>query len=126
MFSTFGLNGVDRAGFWVRLSKNWLPEAAGQWKKGEGLVKINTEVHQQLAAQFGIRSIPSGQNGLTMANLSLSLRAPCLKAQIRQWLKENLPASQDDDTLAHEELLDQAIASGNRTETHRLLEIPGG
>jgi len=30
-------------------------EAAGQWK----LVKINTEVHQQLAAQFGIRSIPS-------------------------------------------------------------------
>jgi len=92
-------------------------EAAGQWK----LVKINTEVHQQLAAQFGIRSIPSVKmvyNGELVAEFAGALP----EAQIRQWLKENLPASQDDDTLAYEELLDQAIASGNRTETHRLLE----
>lgn len=93
-------------------------EAAGAWK----LVKINTEVHQQLAAQFGIRSIPSVKM-VYKGELVAEFAGALPEAQIRQWLKENLPTSQEEeDNQAYGELLEQAIASGNRSETHRLLE----
>lgn len=92
-------------------------EAGGKWK----LVKVNTEVHQQLAAQFGIKSIPAVKmvfNGALVAEFTGALP----EAQIRQWLKDNLPESADEeDDAEYETLLEQAESSGNRVETHRLL-----
>ncbi|MCC5927502.1 MAG: thioredoxin [Bacteroidetes bacterium] len=93
-------------------------EANGKWK----LVKINTEVHQQLAAQFGIRSIPAVKmvyNGALVAEFTGALP----EAQIKQWLTDNLPDNGSDDELEeYEKLLEDAETAGDRVETHRLLE----
>ena len=95
-------------------------EAKGKWK----LVKINTEVHQQLAAQFGIRSIPSVKmvyNGALVAEFNGALP----EAQIRQWLKDNLPEgiADEDDSEDIEQLLEENESSGNRAEVHRILDF---
>ena len=61
-------------------------EAEGRWV----LVKIDTEAHQELAAQFGIRGIPDVKlfhRGEVIAEFSGALPEP----QLRQWLAENLP-----------------------------------
>lgn len=61
-------------------------EAAGRWV----LVKIDTEAHQHLAAQFGIRGIPDVKlfhRGEVIAEFSGALPEP----HLRQWLAENLP-----------------------------------
>lgn len=61
-------------------------EAAGRWV----LVKIDTEQHQDLAAQFEIRGIPDVKlfhRGEVIAEFSGALPEP----QLRQWLAENLP-----------------------------------
>jgi putative thioredoxin len=91
--------------------------AKGKWK----LVKINTEVHQQLAAQFGIKSIPAVKmvyNGALVAEFTGALP----EAQIRQWLKDNLPNASEQEDEEYEKLLEQAQQTGDRVESHRLLE----
>lgn len=61
-------------------------EQSGQWE----LVKINTEDHQELAAQFNIYSIPAVKlfhNGEVTGEFVGALS----KRQIEQWLQEHLP-----------------------------------
>jgi putative thioredoxin len=61
-------------------------EAAGRWT----LVKINTDEHPELAAQFEIRGIPSVKlfhHGQVTAEFSGALPEP----HLRRWLEENLP-----------------------------------
>jgi putative thioredoxin len=92
-------------------------EANGKWK----LVKINTEEHQQLAAQFGIRSIPAVKmvyQGALVAEFTGALP----EAQIRQWLKQHLPESEDSVAEDLVEALKTAQQNGERDRAHRLLE----
>ena len=61
-------------------------EAAGRWS----LVKINTDEHQDLAVQFGIRGIPSVKlfhHGQVIGEFTGALPEP----HLRQWLEEHLP-----------------------------------
>lgn len=61
-------------------------EAAGRWV----LVKIDTEAHPDLAAQFGIRGIPDVKlfhRGEVVAEFSGALPEP----HLRTWLAEHLP-----------------------------------
>lgn len=94
-------------------------EAKGKWK----LVKINTEQHKQLAAQFGIQSIPAVKmvyQGALVAEFTGALP----EAQIKEWLKENLPdGTVDEDETDFDSVLQDAYAEGNRTEVHRILEL---
>lgn len=72
-------------------------EARGRWT----LVKIDTEAHPELAAQFGIRSIPAVKmvyQGAIVAEFAGALP----EAQVRQWLEKHLPASPEElDVEAH-------------------------
>ena len=61
-------------------------EAGDRWV----LVKIDTEAHPELAAQFGIRGIPDVKlfhHGAVVAEFSGARPEP----QLRAWLAENLP-----------------------------------
>jgi putative thioredoxin len=63
-------------------------EAKGAWK----LVKINTDEHPQIAAQFRIQGIPAVKmvyEGRIVAEFTGALSEP----QIRQWLKQYLPTN---------------------------------
>ena len=75
-------------------------EQAGRW----ALVKVNTEEHQELAAQYGIRSIPNVKmfhGGRVVDEFTGALTRPMLE----RWLDEHLP---DPETGALDALLDQA------------------
>lgn len=75
-------------------------EAAGRWV----LVKIDTEAHPDLAAQFGIRGIPDVKlfsQGEVIAEFSGALPEP----HLRQWLAENLPTPQREAMSRARELL---------------------
>lgn len=89
-------------------------EARGRWK----LVKIDTEQYPQIAAQFQIRSIPAVKmvyNGAIVAEFVGALP----EAQIRKWLDQHLPASEDEsDAEAH---LDELIAAGDRASAREVL-----
>jgi putative thioredoxin len=61
-------------------------EQAGRWE----LVKIDTEAQQELAARYGIRSIPNVKmfrNGEVVAEFAGALP----KGQIEKWLDEHIP-----------------------------------
>ncbi|QCU89205.1 thioredoxin TrxC [Thiomicrorhabdus sediminis] len=65
-------------------------QAAQQFEPAARFVKINTENEQQLAAQFGIRSIPTlaiFQSGKEITRLSGALDMQSFS----QWLNQNLP-----------------------------------
>jgi putative thioredoxin len=88
--------------------------AQGSWK----LVKIDTEQHRQLAAQFGIRSIPSVKmvfQGAIIAEFQGALPEPA----VRKWLQENLPGMEDDagDEIS---LLEELLREGNRQKAQDL------
>jgi putative thioredoxin len=92
-------------------------EANGAWK----LVKINTEQHQQLAAQFAIRSIPAVKmvyQGALVAEFTGALP----EAQIRQWLKEHLPESENGPVENLLESLRELQQAGDRQRAHGILE----
>ena len=75
-------------------------EADGRWV----LIKIDTETHQDLAAQFGIRSIPDVKlfhRGAVVAEFSGALPEP----QVRAWLAQHLPTSKRDTMARARELL---------------------
>ena len=64
-------------------------EASSKLEPRAILAKLNTEVAQQTAAQFGIRSIPSlilFKNGKEVARQAGAMNAP----QIIQWVKSQL------------------------------------
>ena len=75
-------------------------EAAGRWV----LVKIDTEAHQDLAAQFQIRGIPNCKlfhHGAVVAEFSGALPEP----QLRAWLAEHLPTPKRETMARARELL---------------------
>lgn len=89
-------------------------ESRGRWK----LVKIDTEQYPQIAAQFQIRSIPAVKmvyNGAIVAEFVGALP----EAQIRKWLEQHLPASEEEtDASAH---LEELIAAGDRSSAREVL-----
>jgi putative thioredoxin len=75
-------------------------EAGGRWV----LVKIDTEAHQELAAQFGIRGIPDVKlfhRGAVVAEFSGALPEP----QVRAWLTQHLPTPKRETMARARELL---------------------
>lgn len=89
-------------------------EAGNKWK----LVKINTEEYPQVAAQFGIRSIPSVKM-VYQKQLLNEFTGALPEHQIRKWLDENLPESEDQKET--QESIDQYLAEGNRDKARDLL-----
>ena len=88
-------------------------EANGKWK----LVKVNTEKHGQLAAEWGIRGIPNLKlffKGEVIAELSGAMSEP----EMRLWIEEKLPSEAK--ALAME--ASRLIAEGKSTEGTALLE----
>lgn len=88
-------------------------EAAGRWV----LVKIDTEAHQDLAARFGIRSIPNVKlfhRGQVIAEFAGALPEP----QLRAWLAQNLPTPKRAAMARARELLH----AGRGTEAATALE----
>jgi putative thioredoxin len=70
-------------------------EADGRWK----LVKVNTEVHPDLAQAFDIRGIPAVKlfsQGEAIAEFAGALP----EAQVKNWLDENLPGESDTEFAA--------------------------
>ena len=87
-------------------------EAAGKWE----LVKIDTEAHPDLAAQFQIRGIPDVRlfhHGVEVARFSGAMPEP----HLRQWLADNLPTPKRE-TMARARSFLQA---GKATEAADLL-----
>jgi putative thioredoxin len=89
-------------------------EAKGRWK----LVKIDTEKHSQIAAQFQIRSIPAVKlvhNGAIIAEFVGALPEP----QIRKWLDQHLPADQG--TQDTEQHLKELLEAGDRNAAREVI-----
>ncbi len=64
-------------------------ESGGKWK----LVKVNTEVHPELAMQFGVRGIPNVKlfkHGQVVDEFTGALPAPAVK----RWLEKHLPSEE--------------------------------
>jgi len=89
-------------------------EAKGKWK----LVKINTEQHPQIAAQFGIRSIPAVKM-VHQGAITAEFVGALPEAQIKKWLEQYLPVNQEEQ--AAEEQLDQLLAQGDREGVRQVL-----
>jgi putative thioredoxin len=90
-------------------------EARGRWK----LVKINTEEHRQIAAQFGIRSIPSVKmvyQGAIVAEFQGALPEPA----VRKWLQDHLPADEEEEMETT--LLQTLLQSGEREKARELCQ----
>lgn len=88
-------------------------EANGKWE----LVKINTEIHQDLAAEWGIRGIPNLKlfyKGEIIEDMSGALAEP----EMRRWLEEKLPSEAK--TLLMESK--QLISQGEKEEAYVKLE----
>lgn len=96
-------------------------EAQGRW----ALVKIDTEAHPELAAQFGIRGIPDVKlfhHGEVVAQFSGALPEP----HLRQWLAENLPTPQRDAMAQARELLHAGRAAEAATLLRPLADADPG
>jgi putative thioredoxin len=81
-------------------------EAAGRW----ALVKIDTELHPDLAAQFRIRGIPDCKlfhRGVVIAEFAGALPEP----QLRAWLAEHLPTPKRERMARARELLHSGHAA---------------
>jgi putative thioredoxin len=88
-------------------------EAAGRW----ALVKINTDEHQDLAAQFGIQGIPNVKlfhHGAVVAEFAGALPEP----HLRRWLDEHLPTAKRETMATARELL----RNGRADEAAQLLQ----
>lgn len=88
-------------------------EANGKWK----LVKVNTEEHQQLAEEWGIRGIPNLKlffKGQVIAELAGAMEEP----EMRLWIEEKLPSKAKAMAMEASELL----AGGKTKEGVELLE----
>ena len=89
-------------------------ESKGKWT----LVKINTEQFSQIAAQFGIKSIPAVKlvhEGAIIAEFAGALP----EAQVRKWLDQHIPRSEDDiDIEAH---IRDLLAEGDRESVREII-----
>lgn len=77
-------------------------EANGKWE----LVKINTEIHQDLAAEWGIRGIPNLKlfyKGEIIEDMSGALAEP----EMRRWLEEKLPSEAKTLLMESKQLISQ-------------------
>ncbi|MDD2763183.1 MAG: thioredoxin [Opitutaceae bacterium] len=75
-------------------------EAAGRWT----LVKVDTDEHPDLAAQYGIRGIPNVKlfhHGRVVAEFAGALPEP----QLRRWLDEHLPTPKRETMATARELM---------------------
>jgi putative thioredoxin len=89
---------------------------AGRFK----LVKIDSDPEQQLAAAFGIRSIPTVillMNGQPVDGFMGALP----EGQIRQFLDKHLPPAVDDEPL-DEEVIEETLPGDPTAQLHRLHE----
>lgn len=89
-------------------------EAKGKWK----LVKINTEQHPQIAAQFGIRSIPAVKM-VHQGAITAEFVGALPEAQIKKWLEQYLPV--DEEEKAAEAQLEELLEQGDREGIRQLL-----
>lgn len=92
-----------------------LEELAEEHKEEWKLVKVNTEEHQELATQYGIRSIPNVKlfiEGQVVNEFSGALP----KSQIEAWLEEHLPneakrrLEEIKSYLSHDDYLEKGLA----------------
>lgn len=87
-------------------------QAKGRWK----FVKVNVDEqeNQQLAAQFQIRSIPAVRM-LYQGQILGSFEGALSEAQVKEWLKSNLPEreGQDDDD-EQEDTVESFVEKGDR------------
>ncbi|PIQ61246.1 MAG: thioredoxin [Bacteroidetes bacterium CG12_big_fil_rev_8_21_14_0_65_60_17] len=77
-------------------------EQAGRWE----LVKINSDEHQDLAQQFGVRGIPAVKlivNGRAVDEFTGALP----EYAVRQWLDKALPTEEKKDIAAAEALIEE-------------------
>ena len=87
-------------------------EANGRWK----LVKIDTDSNPELASQFGIRGIPAVKM-VYNSQIVAELTGAQPEHIVRNWLKENLPDSEEEDDTSEslsrvEALLDEGDREG--------------
>ncbi len=90
-------------------------EANGKWK----LVKIDTEKNQQLAAQFGIRSIPAVKM-VFQKSIVAEFTGALPEASVRKWLKENLPETEEEQSVKGD--VDTYLSQGDRLSARRVME----
>lgn len=90
-------------------------EAHGKWK----LVKIDTEQNQQLAAQFGIRGIPSVKM-VYQKKIIAEFQGAQPEPAVCKWLAENLPQSGEETESKGQ--LEELLAGGDRRRARKLLE----
>ncbi len=90
-------------------------EARGKWK----LVKIDTEQNPQLAAQFGIRGIPSVKM-VYQKKIIAEFQGAQPEPAVLKWLIQNLPESEGE--TESKEQLEQLLASGDRKRARKLVE----
>jgi len=105
---------VDFWASWCQPCKMLMPVLAKLAEEYQGrfiLAKINTEEQQAIAAQFGIRSIPTVKlfrNGEPIDEFMGALPEP----QIRAFLDKHLPRASDDTVAQAEQLLLGGDAAG--------------
>lgn len=88
-------------------------EANGAWK----LVKVNTEIHQQIASEWGIRGIPNLKlfyKGKVIDEVSGAMAEP----DMRKWLQKTMPSKAITLCMEAQDLIDQ----GFKEEAIPLLE----
>ncbi len=92
-------------------------EYAGRFK----LVKIDSDQEQQLAAMFGIRSIPTC---ILMVNGQPvdGFMGAQPEGQLRAFLDKHLPSAEELEALGEEELAQEALASGDTEEALEKLQ----
>jgi putative thioredoxin len=88
-------------------------EAQGKW----ALAKVNTDTHQEIAAEYGIRGIPNVKLFVDGGPVS-EFTGALPEAMVRQWLEKNLPGKFRREIGLARELL----ATGRRPEARRILE----
>lgn len=96
-------------------------EAGEQWK----LVKVNTEVHQDLAQTFDIRGIPEVKL-FSEGELVAAFTGALPEAQIRTWLSANLPAASDKEFKAALEAFEGDDPETARAHLQRALAQDAG
>jgi putative thioredoxin len=94
-----------------------LEKLAGDGAGRFALVKVDTELHPELAAHYGIRSIPAVKLFID-GGVAGEFVGALPEAQIRAWLDEHLPGQ------VHEIFLDaqRRLAAGDEEEGRRLLD----
>lgn len=94
-------------------------EARGKWK----LVTIDTEQFPEIAAQFGVRGIPSVKMVYQRAIIA-EFQGAQPESAVRRWLQENLPTNgqEEEEEEGWEANLEKALSGGDRKYARSILE----